>query len=285
MDDRRFDSLARSISALGTRRAALRLLSTLPLVVTLAAMFGDASMATAKPRKPSTNKNKLKKPQQPPDDDHGSSGRRRRRKARHKHDPGKDKRNQRVKKKTKGNNTSPRPPKSCVPDSLALTCAGKCAAVANNCGALVECGSCACTPHAWSARPAMTARASANRGPQARRADRAPHARAGWRRPLAPVTGRGSATRASRRSAPSARRVTTAPVSASRVPRVSRAGRLRRATPVWRRHRVPATAPEPVCRACQRRAPSASPARALREAASRWPLAQRADRPLRVCPG
>ncbi|MFT4039175.1 MAG: hypothetical protein QM692_13395 [Thermomicrobiales bacterium] len=35
---------------------------------------------------------------------------------------------------------------ACVPNSDAITCAGQCGAVRNNCGATVNCGSCVCDP-------------------------------------------------------------------------------------------------------------------------------------------
>src|SRR5262245_6645452 len=123
MDSRRFDALTKSVSALGTRRAAVRLLSILPLGVTLTAVLGEGLETTAKKK----GKGKKKQAQPPPGDDRGSSGRRHRRKAGHKHDPGKDKEHRPG--NDKGHNANPSPPEPCVPDSLALTCAGKCATV------------------------------------------------------------------------------------------------------------------------------------------------------------
>src|SRR5215213_12021869 len=73
MDPRRFDTLARTLAAAGTRRGLLRLLAALPLGVAVVSLFDDAPDATAE------------------DDDHGSSHRRHRRKARHRHKPGSDK--------------------------------------------------------------------------------------------------------------------------------------------------------------------------------------------------
>jgi hypothetical protein len=125
MDPRRFDSLAKSLSRSSTRRSIARLLAAMPLGVVLTSRFADAPDATAE------------------DDDHGSSHRRHRRKARQ--DPGQGKENRKGERKGKDKNKGKRGQK-CVPDPLTHTCAGRCARVTNNCGAQVECGSCACTP-------------------------------------------------------------------------------------------------------------------------------------------
>jgi hypothetical protein len=135
MDGKDFDSLAKSLAVSGTRRRLVRLLSVLPLGVTLTAMLGD------EPETISAKKNK----KQETDDDHGSSHCRHRRNAEHRHQTGNNKEHRQGKRKGKDKDQGQRRTK-CVPDSLAHTCAGKCAKMINNCGAQVECGSCVCTP-------------------------------------------------------------------------------------------------------------------------------------------
>jgi hypothetical protein len=127
MDPVRFDTMARTLATAGTRRGLVRLLTVFPLGMPLIALLGDAPDAIAD------------------DDDHGSSGRRKRRKAKHRHQTGNNKENRKGERKGQDKDQGKRR-KKCVPDSLARTCAGACATVTNNCGAQVECGSCACTP-------------------------------------------------------------------------------------------------------------------------------------------
>ena len=83
MDPRRFDTLAKTLTRSGTRRHIVRLLTALPLGVTLTAVLGDLPDATAE------------------DDDHGSSHRHHRRVARHRHRPGQHKDNPTRKRKRK----------------------------------------------------------------------------------------------------------------------------------------------------------------------------------------
>jgi hypothetical protein len=120
MDSDRFDRLAKTLAAAGTRRGLVRLLAALPLGVTLTSILRDGPDATAE------------------DDDHGSSHRRHRRKAKHRHQTGNDKEQRKGKRKGKR--------KGCTPKPDAKTCAGKCAIVTNNCGTPVDCGSCVCSP-------------------------------------------------------------------------------------------------------------------------------------------
>jgi predicted outer membrane repeat protein len=125
MDPTQFDRCAKTLAAAGTRRALVRLLAALPLGVTLTIGLGDAPDATAD------------------SGDHGSSHRRQRRRARR--DAGLDQEKRKGKAKRKGKPRR-RKPAGCTPESAAQTCAGKCAQVPNNCGAVINCGPCACTP-------------------------------------------------------------------------------------------------------------------------------------------
>jgi hypothetical protein len=120
MDPTRFDRLARTLAAAGTRRGLVRILAALPLGVTLGALRGEGPEASAE------------------DDDHGSSGRRHRRKAKHRHQTGNNKEHRKGKRKGQGK----RP--GCTSESRAKTCAGKCATVINNCGKPVACDPCTC---------------------------------------------------------------------------------------------------------------------------------------------
>ncbi len=123
MDPRRFDRLAKSLSASGTRRDVIRLLTALPLGVTLAPLLAGAPDTIAK------------------DDVHGSSHQRHRRKAKHRHQPGNDKEHRKGQRK---GNRKDKGKKTCTPEPVAQTCAGKCAIVTNTCGAQVDCGPCTC---------------------------------------------------------------------------------------------------------------------------------------------
>src|SRR5215208_2585401 len=99
MDSDRFDRLAKTLSATGTRRGLVRLLTALPLGVAFTTLLSDGPDTAAK------------------DDDHGSSHRRHRRKARHRHDPGQHKDNPTAKRKR------------CKAKPDAKTCAGRCGRV------------------------------------------------------------------------------------------------------------------------------------------------------------
>jgi hypothetical protein len=160
MDPQRFDSLVKSLSVAGTRRGLVRRLAALPLWMMVIALLATAPESTAK-----------KKRKQKSDDDHGSSHRRQRRKARH--DAGKDKENRTGKRKgdkkdecaksgqsrkpgnpccegltedAAGQCVVPSSPPSCVPETVATTCAGQCGKVGNNCGQFVTCAPCTCDP-------------------------------------------------------------------------------------------------------------------------------------------
>ena len=97
-----------------SRRGLLSLLAGLPLAGSLATRLSDEADA---------------------------AGRRKRHKKRHKHRPGNDKNNRNGKQKGKKKGK-----KQCTPKPVTVTCAGRCGTVVNNCGAQVDCGSCACTP-------------------------------------------------------------------------------------------------------------------------------------------
>src|SRR5215208_2699821 len=86
VDAKHFDQIARALSASGTRRSAVRLLTTVPFVSALATLFAGANTAAD-------------------DDDHGSSHRRHRRKARHRHQTGNNKDNRKGKRKRKDKDT------------------------------------------------------------------------------------------------------------------------------------------------------------------------------------
>jgi hypothetical protein len=132
MDSRRFDTLAKSLSATDTRRRIVRLLAVLPLGVTLTSVFGHGPDATAK---------KKKKQQQ--DDDHGSSHRHRRRKTRNARRSGDGKDNRKGKRKRNNHQPDPAPVPGCAPNSDAQTCVGHCGTVQqNNCGQNVTCSPC-----------------------------------------------------------------------------------------------------------------------------------------------
>ena len=110
MDSSRFDSLARALSEAGTDRR------------TLTGLLGGALLAAI-----------------PITADAGKGRRQRRRKdgaRRNQHTADIDSEKKKKKKKKK----------KCTPDSTAVTCAGKCGSITNNCGQAVNCGSCACSP-------------------------------------------------------------------------------------------------------------------------------------------
>jgi len=124
MDAAHFDRLTTTFATRGTRRALTRLLLSVPLLGGLDALLGAAPDIAAI------------------DDDHGSSHRRRRRKTRHTH----RRHTHRHTTHRHNHKTTPtRPnPVGCTPESVAQTCAGKCARVANTCGTIIDCGPCAC---------------------------------------------------------------------------------------------------------------------------------------------
>lgn len=110
MDDSRFDTLTKALSTGDSRRRLLASLTTVPL---LGAFLPTADDTEAKPRK------------HRPDRRH------------HAHqDLAADKKKRKKRKKKK----------QCQPESVALTCAGKCGLVTNTCTQVVDCGSCACDP-------------------------------------------------------------------------------------------------------------------------------------------
>jgi hypothetical protein len=127
MDATRFDSLAKSVSAAGTRRGLVRLLTATPLAILLAPLLGaeDGAAKRRKDRGKVKAEKKNKHRDKVGSDNHKHSGRRR------KH------RN----KRSNGHHD-----KKCKPQSTAQTCDGKCGKVPNNCKKTVDCGSCACAP-------------------------------------------------------------------------------------------------------------------------------------------
>lgn len=112
MDGRHFDHLARMLSEAGTRRGLLGLLSALPVLGGLLALF-DPEPAEAK-------------------------GRRKRRKKRRKRRKGRD--------KDKGKKQHKNKKQRCKPHARTRTCAGQCGVVKNNCKKPVDCGPCTCNP-------------------------------------------------------------------------------------------------------------------------------------------
>lgn len=112
MDARHFDVLVRRLAS--PRRSLLAMLATLPL-------FGGLELLA-------------------PPEEAAAKDRRRRRKTRNKRrrDPGK--RNGKGKKNNKNSQVT------CVPETVAQTCQGRCGQVANNCQQTVDCGTCTCVP-------------------------------------------------------------------------------------------------------------------------------------------
>ena len=108
MDWRRLDEAAQIFAASGTRRGLLQLLASLPLAGAVATLMPGESEARS--------------------ERHHRDGMHQKR--RHAEAQGRHKRK--------------RPKKRCIPESVAETCAGKCATVNNNCGTAVDCGACNC---------------------------------------------------------------------------------------------------------------------------------------------
>jgi hypothetical protein len=130
MDANRFDSLTKTLSAVGTRRGLMRLLAATPLAGLLMPLLGDehgdakrrASRGTGNAKRKSNNRGKV-----------GTDN--------HKHE------HRRRKHRNKRNNGHKgKPKKKCTPQSLAQTCDGQCGPVKNNCQKTVDCGSCECSP-------------------------------------------------------------------------------------------------------------------------------------------
>src|SRR4051812_13136130 len=125
MDSVRFDRLTKSFSTLGTRRGLLRLLTTLPLAGSVAALLGEESAAR----------------------DHHS-----RRKTGHPHhathepDQGHRTDTQRDRPGQRESDAVSAQQKKCKPDAKTKTCRGKCGTVKNNCKKKVDCGPCLCQP-------------------------------------------------------------------------------------------------------------------------------------------
>jgi hypothetical protein len=132
MDARRFDELARAMSAAGPRRGLVRLLAVLPFADWLTLLTGeDASLAKRrrKGRGQDRDKDQGKGRQKVGSDNHKHEHRRRKHNLPHKH---------------KHDNKNKK--KKCKPESTAQTCGSKCGPVKNNCKKSVDCGSCACEP-------------------------------------------------------------------------------------------------------------------------------------------
>jgi hypothetical protein len=113
MDPQQFDTLVKTASSSGTRRALVRLCGLLPLGMAVAALLGSPDASAA-------------------DDDHGSAHRRRRRKTRHKHNKNTVRRNKQHKnrKPNRPNNLNPPNPPApppvpgCLPPSATGTTQG-----------------------------------------------------------------------------------------------------------------------------------------------------------------
>jgi hypothetical protein len=124
MDSRRFDALTKTLAHTGTRRGIVRLLTTLPLGVTLTTLLGERPDATAE------------------DDDHRSSHRHRRRKTRNARRSGDDKDNRKGRRKGKDRST-PAPLSPPAPGCTPTTCAAQgknCGSIADGCGGTLTCG-------------------------------------------------------------------------------------------------------------------------------------------------
>ena len=113
MDNAHFDALARGLSTGDSRRRLLAVLGTLPVLGGLTAILDPA--------------------------DAEGAGRRKRRKKAHKHGKGRRRKKRKHKKKKPNHPT-------CTPASRAQTCDGACGEVLNNCGVVVDCGPCPCSP-------------------------------------------------------------------------------------------------------------------------------------------
>src|SRR5262245_21602944 len=113
MEEFTFDRFARALGTQPTRRGLLGLLGALPLVGHLVAHDDDVATAIGG-RYRSKHRHQRQR-----DGTH--------------HHRGSD----------SGQNQGPG---QCTPDPLTTTCGGKCGSVVNNCGAPVDCGTCACNP-------------------------------------------------------------------------------------------------------------------------------------------
>jgi hypothetical protein len=129
MDAKRFDYLAKTVSANGTRRVLVHLLTILPLTGWLAVFSGERE-SVAKRRKARDNDR----------DQQRAKGRDKVGADNHKHE------HRRRKHRNKGHHDHKDKKKPCKPESLAQTCNGQCGNVKNNCQKSVDCGSCACEP-------------------------------------------------------------------------------------------------------------------------------------------
>jgi hypothetical protein len=122
MDGKRFDALSRSLAAGGTRRVILHFLGALPILGVLLSLVDDEQSDARRRRKPRRHRAVEQK-------------------ARH------DKQSERVEEQHKKNKHQHKRKKRkhrCKPRSDAWTCSGRCGQVPNNCGRMVDCGSCAC---------------------------------------------------------------------------------------------------------------------------------------------
>jgi hypothetical protein len=108
VDDHHFDMLTRAFSVPETRRRLFGALAAMPIAGGLFGLLG-------------------------PEEAGAGGGRRKRRKKRHKHGKGRRRRNGKHKK-------------ACKPQTMEVTCAGKCGSVRNNCKKTVDCGPCTCDP-------------------------------------------------------------------------------------------------------------------------------------------
>ena len=121
MDGRQFDALSRSLAAASTRRGIVHLLSALPVLGVLFALF-DEQVGARRHQKARRRNNGHKDAQ-----------------AEH-HNRGQG----RNKKKNKKGTSKKKGKRHCKPKSAARTCVGRCGQVANKCGPIVDCGPCDC---------------------------------------------------------------------------------------------------------------------------------------------
>jgi hypothetical protein len=126
MDAESFDRIAKTLSTAAGRRRALRFILSVPLAGSLAARLGETSEAGRR------HERVLARNEQ---DDLREERREEKRELKE------ERREERREKRDER-----REDKVCTPESPAQTCAGRCGAVANNCGAVLDCGPCVCSP-------------------------------------------------------------------------------------------------------------------------------------------
>lgn len=122
MDGNQFDAISRSLATAGTRRGILNLLVALPVVGALLTVREEEQAEAKRHHRKS----------------HGKPQRRHANKRQQVHEQQKQKKNKKNKKNKRHQQ------QACVPESAALTCAGRCGQIPNLCGTLIDCGACAC---------------------------------------------------------------------------------------------------------------------------------------------